>query len=629
MDSKQPETLTKIRLLRIILRGSKRFFIASICFSLLSIIFEMLQPQIVRFTVDSVIGKEKPQFLDGLFDDILQGLGYSGHIDEGGADFFTNLSDFLREHLWWIAIIIVAVAACSIVCRYFFSVTNACAAETLVKTMRDALFLHLQKLPFLWYSGHQTGDIIQRCTSDVNVIKNFLSEQLTQLIRILTLLIMALFFMFRMNTTLAWTAAALIPLMFLSSFIFHNLIRPRFLQCDEQEGKLSAIVQENLTGVRVIRAFGRELYELDRFQKENDIFTNLWMRLGHVMSTFWIAGDLLERIQALALMTVGALLACRDDITPGEFIAFLSYNTMLLFPIRHLGRMISEMSKAGISLQRIHEIMAAEPERAPVAPEIPDMTQDIEFQHVTFAYPNCPPILSDVSFTIPHGKFFGILGGIGSGKSTLVHLLCRLYELPEDCGKITIGGTDISHIPYHDLRRNAGIVLQEPYLFSQSIAENIAISGDANDLEHIADAAQTACVRDNIEAFPDGFRTQIGERGVTLSGGQKQRIAIARLLFRGSPIMIFDDSLSAVDAETDSMIRSAIRERLRGTTVILISHRIATLMEADKIIVLSHGKIAESGTHGELLQQNGIYRRNYDMQMFNPDAEDAGKGATV
>ena len=606
----QKKELTRTGLVRVFLRGSKRWFAVAALFTSLVSLLELLNPQIIRFTVDSVLGGKEPES-DGLLAVLPELMG--------GVD-------FIREHLWVSACAVLAVSAASLLCRYLSQLTQAVAAESLVETMRNMLFRHIQHLPFAWHMTHQTGDIIQRCTSDVDMVKRFLSEQLTGIFRIVILIVMSLCFMFAMNARLAALASIVIPLVVGSSFLFHRKIASKFLECDENEGKLSTIVQENLTGVRVIRAFGREQFEVAKFDAQNRYYVSLWIRLGRILSLFWMTGDLISALQVLLLLVCGSVFAIRGELTAGEFIAFLSYNGMLMFPIRHLGRMISELSKAGISLNRIREIMAAREETDPPDALAPPLDGDIVFDHVCFGYDGCPELLHDLSFTIPSGTVFGILGGTGSGKSTLMHLLCRLYDLKPGNGSISIGGVDIARIRRDHLRKGVGIVLQEPFLFSRTIAENIGIAVPGIEMDAIRAAARTACIEETIDRFKDGFDTTVGERGVTLSGGQKQRAAIARLLVGRSPVMVFDDSLSAVDAETDVKIRHALRHDFKGRTVILISHRIATLMEADRILVLSNGRIVETGTHDELMRRDGVYRRNYELQMKSHEDED-GDGA--
>ena len=378
-------------------------------------------------------------------------------------------------------------------------------------------------------------------------------------------------------------------------------------------------MQENLTGVRVIRAFGREKYEIDRFDKKNNRFADMWIRLSYVMGMYWGFGDLFTGLQIMTILVLGTVEAVNGNISVGTFMAFISYNATLVWPIRSLGRVLSEMSKAGVSIDRINYILEEEEEQDDPAGLTPDLHGDIVFDHVNFAYEGLMPILKDIHFTIKAGSTFAILGGTGSGKSTLMHLLDRLYELPKAGGTISIGGVDISAIRLSYLRENIGMVLQEPFLFSRTIRENISAARPGADMEEIRHASRIASVDDAIMGFSGGYDTIVGERGVTLSGGQKQRVAIARMLMQRAPIMIFDDSLSAVDAETDAKIRDALDQNLGGSTVILISHRITTLMKADCILVLSNGQIAQMGTHQELISQPGIYRDIYNIQTAQED----------
>ncbi len=581
--------------------GSKRFFIAAILTSLVVAGADMINPQLIRYTVDTVIGSEPsalPQFANRWIDAI------------GGVA-------FLRHSLWILALVIVAVALISAVTRYGQRIFNTKAAETLVQRMRNMLFTHIQKLPFSWHMKNQTGDIIQRCTSDVDTVKNFLSEQLTSILQIVLQVGLSLAVMYSMNVKLAIVATVTMPLILLYSAFFGKKIGRGFKECDEAEGALSAAAQENLTGVRVVRAFGREKYERDRFGKLNANYRDLWLKLSKLMAAFWGTGDFIAGVQVMLIIVLGTVFCVEGDMTAGAFIAFLSYNARLSWPIRRLGRMISELSKAGIAIDRLGYILSSPIEADKENACEPDLNGDIVFENVSFAYDNCPELLHNICFTAKAGSTVGILGGTGSGKSTLMHLLDRLYDLPSDGsgGRITIGGVDIADMKAKHLRRNIGMVLQEPYLFSRSIAENIGISREGITLSEIREAAAVACFDETVTSFTEGYDTFVGERGVTLSGGQKQRAAIARMLTQKAPILVFDDSLSAVDAETDAKIREALKSNLGSATVFLISHRTATLMSADLILVLDHGRIVESGTHGELMQiPEGIYRRIFHMQ---------------
>ena len=507
------------------------------------------------------------------------------------------------------------------------------AAERLVERMRNSLFSHIVGLPFSWHVQNRTGDILQRCTSDVDTVKRFLAEDLMNLFRVVLLLVVSLFFMFRMNVRLTLVAVAFIPIIVSYSGFFHGLIRKRFLAADEKEGEVSALVQENLSGARIVRAFGQEAREKERFGRASGDCCALWIRFARLIGGFWCVGDLISELQFLLVVSLGAVLAVHGHMTAGDYIAFIAYNAMLAWPVRSLGRVISGMSKAGVSVDRLLYIMQAPVERDREDAVAPPMDRDIEFSHVTFSYaPGAPKVLDDVSFAIPAGTTFGILGGAGSGKSTLLLLLARLYDLPADGGRITVGGVDLADIRASWVRHNVGLVLQEPYLFSRTLKENIALAmGPAVQQneetnkrlnEQTILAARAACLDEAVARFADGYDTFVGERGVTLSGGQRQRVAIAQMLVRHTPVMVFDDSLSAVDAETDAKIRQSLFATRHGATVIFVSHRIQTLMRCDRILVIDHGRVAELGTHEELLARGGIYRRIHDIQM-NPVGKEA------
>jgi ATP-binding cassette subfamily B protein len=589
-------------LIRRFFDGSKRYFVIAVAASLATTVLNALTPQIFRFSIDSVLGGSK----------------YA----------------YLAEHLWILALLLVGVAVLSGISQYTFRSNTALAGENFAKNMRDTLFVHVQRLPMGWHDKNQTGDIIQRCTSDVEVIRNFVVTQLLEVFRTVFLIITSFAMMLSMNVELSLVVLLFVPIVVLYSAVFYRLIAKRFIVADEAEGELSTVVQENATGVRVVRAFGREQFEMDRFREKNDYFAKLWIRLGTLSGLYWGVGDLITGLQVVAVIVLGAARAVRGDISVGEFIAFASYNTTLVWPIRGLGRILSDMSKAGVSFERVDYIIRAEEEaygntddsvRAEEeAYENADDLKggfDICFDHVSFGYEDGQKVLSDITFQVPQGYTFGILGGTGSGKSTIIQLLTRLYELKDGQGSITVGGEDIRRIPLKKLRGSIGMVLQEPFLYSRTIRENIAAARPDASMEEIRRVAKIACIDDAVMSFPDGYDTLVGERGVTLSGGQRQRVAIARMLLEGAPVMVFDDSLSAVDSQTDSMIRKALKAHMKDAAVILISHRITTLMSADQIMVLNHGKIEEMGSHQELIQRDGIYRQIYDIQMNQDDRQ--------
>lgn len=593
------------------LRGSRRYFLLSMCMAVLVAAADMLSPKIIEYTVDSVIGS-KPLAAPGWVRSLVRMAG-------GTA--------YLREHLYLAAAVLALSALTAAVFRYLFRLMNAKGAEQLVRRMRDSLYSHILDLPYAWFGTNHTGEIIQRCTSDVETVKTFVSEQLTSLFQVTVLIGLSMYFMTGIHLGMAAVEAVFIPLVVLSSAVFYGIVGSSFQKVDETEAELSGIVQENLTGVRVVRAFGREAFERDRFLKKNETYTGLWIRLMRHLSAFWVAGETLSLFRNLTMAALGAVFCIRGTLTAGEYLAFISYNALITTPVRRLGRMIMEMSKAGVSVGRIREIMNALPETDPAGEEtLPE--GDICFRDVTFAYPgSSEPVLQNISLTVPAGTTVGILGLTGSGKSTLLHLLDRLYELPEEGGSITIGGRDIRRVSRRALRRSIGLVLQEPFLFSGTIRDNIAMAKpDASD-EEIRQAAVLAGLDEAVSRFPAGYQTVVGERGVTLSGGQRQRTAIAQMLIRNPSVMVFDDALSAVDAETDAKIRANLQSFLAGgrrSTVFLVSHRAATLRNADQILVMDRGRIVQRGTHEELSGREGIYRRICSLQMQSEYPEGEG-----
>ena len=590
---------SQTKLLLQFLEGSKLLFVLSILSSALMTLVDMLNPQIIRGTIDNAIGGKESQFPEWV-NSIVEDLGGFSHIG---------------QNLWIPALAIACLGLIRVAAQFGTTMLNTAGSEVLVKHMRDTLFSHISRLPYAWHMKNSTGDIIQRCTTDVDRMRTFVAEQLTTVFRITILIAMSLYFMFSMNVKMAIIATVPIPIILAYSVIFRKEMHTGFKECDENEGLVSNIVQENLTGVRVVRAFANEKLEKERFKKQNDYYCSLWVHMGHVIGKFFSIQDILCGLQILLVTVFGAVLAVKGEMTSGEYVAFVSYNGMLSFPIRRLGRMLSEMAKAGVSLDRLAYIMDSEEEHDRPGAADYDMTGDIRFEDITFCYEEGHDILKDINIEIPAGSTLGILGGTGSGKSTLMLLLDKLYDIPEGRGRITIGGVDIRDIRTQHLRKNIAMVLQEPYLFSKSLKDNIGIANEHLQLKDIERAAEAACLTEAIEGFTEGYDTFVGERGVTLSGGQKQRTAIARALTQDAPIMILDDSLSAVDNKTDARIRASLEERFGTATIIIISHRITTLSKADKVVVLDKGRITEQGTPEELKTAGGIYQKIYEIQL--------------
>lgn len=595
---------TKASMLGYFMKGSTPLFAAVIVTSLIITLLNVIVPKIIGFTVDSVLGDEPvPQsygYIVGLF---------------GGID-------HIKANIWIVAVAVAVIAAVTFVFHYSRMYFNTRANQVLMRRMRNTLFSHIQRLPLSFLNAHNTGDIIQRCTSDADTISRFISDQLISLFRIILLLVLSLVFMFMTDVRMAAIATAFIPPLIGYSLFFFFKAGRHFKKCDEEEGVLSTYAQENLTGVRVVRAFGRERYERDKFEKQNSYYTGLWVRLEKFMAMYWASSDLLAALQLLSIVVIGTVFCVHGQMTSGDLISFIAYNTMMIGPVRQLGRIISNLSKAGVSLGRIGEIMNADEEA--YGEYEGAISGDIVFDGVGFEYEAGKPVLENVSFTVPQGSTLGIIGGTGSGKSTLGCLIDGLYA--PTAGKITIGGRDVTQIPPATLRKNVGFVLQEGYIYSRTIAGNIGMATDGADDAGIRRAAEIARLADNVDGFANGYETVVGERGVTLSGGQKQRVAIARTVMRGTPYIIFDDSLSAVDSETDAQIRANLKSEFASATTVIISHRITTVMHADNIIVMDGGKVAECGTNAELIERNGIYRKIYDLQMSLPQDFD---GASI
>lgn len=580
-------------------KGFLKFFYISAATTIFKVVAGFLTPQVIRFTVDSVIDEVPMNYSRPIMN----------MVDAVGG------IEFLKQNLWIFALLILILAIITAVSDYIGRITVAKGTEGIIKNIRDKLFEHIQKLPYSWHIKNQTGDIIQRSTSDVEIVRNFISSQLVEMFRVVMLVVISLILMFSMNFKLTIAVLIFIPVVVLYSTIFYGILSKKFLVADEAEGELFTTIQENLTGVRVVRAFGREKYEIEKFSERNIKFSDLWVKLGYQLGYYWGIGDLVTGTLLLVIVAYGTNFAVKGIITLGEFIAFTSYTVMMAWPLRSFGRILGELSKTKVSLKRICEILRETEESDNLDSITPDINKDIEFNNVTFKYDGKIPILKDISFTIKAGSTFAILGGTGSGKTTLMHLLNRLYDLPEDMGSITIGGVDIKNIKREYLRKNIGMVLQEPFLFSRTIKNNISIVDSDASMDEIKDAASIARVDESIEEFSKGYDTIVGERGVTLSGGQKQRVSIARMLLQKTPIMVFDDSLSAVDADTDAKIRSSLKKRKSDSTIILISHRITTLMEADTILVLDKGAVSDIGTHEELINRDGIYKDIFNVQM--------------
>lgn len=523
-------------------------------------------------------------------------------------------ADTLLNNLWIMGLLLIALNLINGVFTYCKGRWTATAGENIARTLRDRLYAHLQYLPFSYHAKAETGDLIQRCTSDVETVRRFLSVQLIEIINTVLMIIISVTILWQRHPVLTLYTVVLMPILFTAAFIFFRNVTKSFRHMDESEGKMSAVLQENLTGMRVVRAFGMEQYEVEKFDKASRDFRGKTYHLLKLLNLYWAGSDGVSITQSMITLLTCVFFAVRGEITVGTLMIFTSYVNMLTFPIRQLGRILSDAGKSMVSMERIQGILNAEAEADEPNGLTPSLKGDIVFDHVSFAYDDGDKreVLSDVSFTIKAGQTVAILGGTGSGKSTLVMLLQRLFTPTQ--GQISIGGVPIDQIQRRHLRAHVGLVLQEPFLYSKTIRDNVGIAIKDYTMDQVNDAAQIACAQSFIEKSDKGYDTLVGERGVTLSGGQKQRMAIARTLMKDNHILIFDDSLSAVDTETDAQIRAALKQKQQGVTTLIISHRISTLQEADWILVLENGRLADQGTHAQLIHRPGLYQKINSIQ---------------
>lgn len=572
-------------------------FLWALIATIMMVIIGFLTPLLLSEIVDSILGSEPFTMPDFLMNPI---------NDLGGRD-------FLRQNLWIPALALILMNVVNGVFTFIKGRSSAIASENIARKLRNDLYRHLQHLPFAYHVKAQAGELIQRCTSDVDTIRRFLAVQVMEVVNTVLMVVIAMSILLPRSVPITLYSLILVPPLFCFATWFFKMVHKSFEVADEADGVLNAVLQENLSGVRVVRAFGQQEREVEKFDRVNNDLRKKNLRLNELLAIYWGGGDATSMTQTLLTLVVCIIYACNGWITVGTLIVFTSTLGMLLFPIRQLGRTLSDAGKAMVSMKRVQAILHEEAEPDEPNALKPDLHGDIVFDHVSFAYPDDNvPVLRDVSFTIPAGKTAAVLGGTGSGKSTMMYLLQRLYT--PTSGKITIGGVDIQQIDRKYLRAHVGLILQEPFLYSKSIRENVGITAPEQEAERIEHAADIASASGFIAKADKGWETVVGERGVTLSGGQKQRIAIARTLLKDNNILIFDDSLSAVDTETDAQIRAALRHEQKDVTTLIISHRVTTLSQADLILVLENGQITQQGTHAELCSQPGLYQRINSIQ---------------
>ncbi len=577
-------------------KGNRLLYIIAMLSIAVATFIAMLEPMVIKVTIDSIIGN-KQMDVPLAMQKMVMLLGGT---------------EVLSRNLWVCALGLVMLTCIRGVFLFLSGNFSARAAENITSSMRVKLYDHIQKLPYEYHVKAESGDLIQRCTSDVETVRKFFATQMVEIGRAFFIVAFAIIMMLSLNKKMTIIAMVIVPVIFIFSYVFFYKIKNTFEKSDAQEGILTSVLQENLSGVRVVKAFGRQNFEIEKYEKENKKYRDLNFKLVKLESIYWSTSDVLCMTQIGLILVSGIYFAVNGEISLGTLVVFNTYEGMLLWPVRQLGRILTDMGKMSVSLKRITKILDVPVEQEYGKALKPEINGDISFENVKFEYESGNEILRGITFKIKKGETVAIVGPTGSGKSSLVHLLLRLYDY--NSGSIKVDGVELKDIERKHMRSNVGIVLQEPFLYARTIKENIKMAKiHSEDLE-IYSAATAAAVHNVITSFEKGYDTIVGEKGVTLSGGQRQRVAIARTLINDMPILIFDDSLSAVDSETDRVIRGKLKNRSENNTTFIISHRISTVMAADKIIVINHGKIENIGTHETLIKKDGIYKRIWEIQ---------------
>jgi ATP-binding cassette subfamily B protein len=580
-DLKNVQSKNRLRGMWRLMHGFRLAYVAANLSLALSAIFKTSTFLLLRYFADQILGQpEKNALLPFI------GLGFIG------------------------------LAALEGLFTFFSGRLAAFTAEGMTFRLRNYLFDHIQRLSFAYHSKAKTGELIERVTSDVDALRRFFSEQAIGVGRIFFLFIINFVALLSLNVKLALFSIIVVPFILLTSIFFFKRVTKAYEKYQEQEAILSTTLQENLTGVRVVKAFARQEYEISKFEKENWEKFERGRRLLTMHSLFWPISDIFCAFQMLSGFFIGALMAINGEISTGTYIAYAGLVVWLIWPMRNLGRLIVQTSTGMVSFGRVLDIIKEDREPLEDGDYLPttDLRGELIFDQVSFEYEDDEGlVLNEISFECKPGESIALLGSTGSGKTSLVNLLPRFYDYTS--GSIYLDGIELNRYPRKYLRSQIGIVEQEPFLFSRSIRENITYGVGRNvPQDEIETSAKAAAIDQVIASFHEGYNTLVGEKGVTLSGGQKQRVAIARTLLKDPRILILDDSTSSVDTETEAEIRTALQALMKNRTTFIIAHRIQSVMDADLILVLDKGQVIQQGTHAELVTEDGVYRQIYDIQ---------------
>lgn len=590
----------------------KWYYITAGVMLLASVGFRMLEPKVLQLAIDKVVVFYTSSGTKQAPGDVVSVFLYS---------FLPALNvENAPLVLVYLGVMFLVISLLRAVFQFGSGTISASSTEMAVKKLKDKLFEHIQLLPMAYHSKVPTGELIQRCTGDVETIRKFSSIQVVEVIRMGGLLVGSFIMMALIDITYAFIAIASFPIIIIGSRYFFKKESAIWTEHEKQQDRLTSIAQENLSGIRVVKAFAKEQFEIEKFTKQNVLKRSWGLKHLKLHAAFWPLSDLLVYTQLAVTIFAGGYFTITGKITLGEYMAFNTYASLVTWPLRRIAQLVSEMGITSVAIGRIYSILesikedysGSDNDGLPIAGEV-------EFDNVSFAYNGEEKhVLNGISFKIAPGEKIALLGPTGSGKSTVISLLMRFYE--PDSGIIRIDGKNIREYSKRYLRRNIGVVLQKPFLFSTTIKDNIAYSDPASEIEEVEDAAKTSKIHEVIEEmFPKSYETVVGEKGVTLSGGQKQRVAIARTLLKDPDILVLDDSTSSVDTETEYMIQRALSTKTKGRTIIIITHRITSIQGCDRIIVLDKGRVAETGTHDELIAKNGFYKKIYNIQLAIED----------
>ena len=589
----------------------KLHYVSASLLMIFALFVRSLEPKILQIAVDNVIAFFASEGQEGQFgEDAISQL------------FYRILPDIREVDVGWMLLALGGVYLLISVLRGVFLLAahalTSSSTEKAIKRLRDRLFAHIQKLPLSYFTTVSKGELIQRSTGDIQTVRRFILGQVVDLIRMSAIFFFSFYMMYIIDPTYALISVAFSPLLVISSFLFFRKESKVWREHEAEADRLNTIVQENLNGIRTVQAFANEEYEIEKFKEQNNRKLDIGMKQTVLHTLFWPGSDFVVNIQTTVAVVAGGYFALIQQITIGELLAFYSYAMMVSWPMRQVGRVLSQMGMALVAVERIYEVLLAEEEPQDGQPITEPLRGEIEFRHVSFGYGFQASgdvedfVIKDISFKVEPGEKLAIIGPTGSGKSTLINLLVGLYD--PDKGDILIDGKNISDLSKKSLRQRISVAMQNSFLFSTTVRSNMAYTNPDIEDQYVLESAEIAQVRQIESVLPHGYETMVGEKGVSLSGGQRQRVSIARTLIADPDILVLDDVTSAVDTQTEHAILEGLDEVLGSKTTIIISHRINTIQKAQRIIVLENGRIVQQGTHAELEGQPGYFQQIHAIQ---------------